>query len=141
MRSDLANHAKPDARKYYEAMSSGDIPTATGLFAADIKWHQPGGHRFAGLKDGAVAVGEMIGAQMALTGGTFGLKFTGNWRSRRVSVCGLMPGNAARSSVKRLGPLRSSRTMSVAQGPSSRVRNRATPHSVRPPAGRRPADP
>lgn len=65
------------ARKYYEAMSSGDIPTATGLFAADIAWHQPGDHRFAGLKDGAAAVGEMIGAQMALTGGTFELKFTG----------------------------------------------------------------
>jgi ketosteroid isomerase-like protein len=65
------------AQEYYEAMSSGDIPTATGLFAPDIKWHQPGGHRFAGLKDGAAAVGEMIGGQMALTAGTFQLKFTG----------------------------------------------------------------
>ncbi|HEY1093622.1 MAG TPA: nuclear transport factor 2 family protein [Glycomyces sp.] len=65
------------ARTYYEAMSAGDIPTATSLFAADIAWHQPGDHRFAGLKDGAAAVGEMIGAQMALTEGTFELKFTG----------------------------------------------------------------
>ncbi|THV41809.1 nuclear transport factor 2 family protein [Glycomyces buryatensis] len=65
------------AQQYYEAMSSGDIPTATGLFAPDIAWHQPGGHRFAGLKDGAAAVGEMIGGQMDLTAGTFALKFTG----------------------------------------------------------------
>jgi ketosteroid isomerase-like protein len=64
------------AQRYYEAMSSGDIPAATGLFAADIAWHQPGSHRFAGLKDGGAAVGEMIGGQMALTAGTFKLEFT-----------------------------------------------------------------
>ncbi|MDA1362504.1 nuclear transport factor 2 family protein [Glycomyces luteolus] len=74
--SESANTAKV-AQTYYEAMSAGDIPTATGLFAADIKWHQPGGHRFAGLKDGPAAVGEMIGGQMALTTGTFKLEFTG----------------------------------------------------------------
>jgi len=65
------------AQRYYEAMSSGDIPTATGLFAAEIQWHQPGSHRFAGLKNGPAAVGEMIGGQMALTGGSFALEFTG----------------------------------------------------------------
>jgi ketosteroid isomerase-like protein len=73
--SESVNTAKV-AQRYYEAMSSGDIPTATGLFATDIKWHQPGGHRFAGLKNGPAAVGEMIGGQMDLTAGTFALEFT-----------------------------------------------------------------
>ena len=73
--SESANTAKV-AQRYYDAMSSGDIPAATGLFAADIKWHQPGVHRFAGLKDGPAAVGEMIGGQMDLTAGTFALEFT-----------------------------------------------------------------
>ena len=49
--------------------------------------------------------------------------------NRDDSVFGLMPGSPSRSSVKRLGPVRSSRTMSVAHGPSKTVRNRATGHS------------
>lgn len=65
------------AQRYYEAMSAGDIPAGTSLFADDIVWHQPGGNRFSGTRDGAAAVGEMIGGQMALTGGTFELRFTG----------------------------------------------------------------
>jgi ketosteroid isomerase-like protein len=65
------------AQQYYEAMSSGDIPAGAALFADDIVWHQPGGNRFSGIRDGAAAVGEMIGGQMALTEGTFELKFTG----------------------------------------------------------------
>lgn len=65
------------AQQYYEAMSSGDIPAGTALFADDIVWHQPGSHRFAGIRNSAAAVGEMIGGQMALTEGTFELKFTG----------------------------------------------------------------
>jgi uncharacterized protein len=65
------------AQRYYEAMSAGDIPAGTALFADDIVWHQPGGSRFSGIRNGAAAVGEMIGGQMALTEGTFELRFTG----------------------------------------------------------------
>jgi ketosteroid isomerase-like protein len=65
------------ATQYYEAMSAGDIPTATGLFAPDIAWHQPGANRFSGVRDSAAAVGEMIGGQMAVSEGTFALEFTG----------------------------------------------------------------
>jgi len=65
------------AQRYYEAMSAGDIPAGTALFADDIVWHQPGGNRFSGIRNGAAAVGEMIGGQMALTEGTFELRFTG----------------------------------------------------------------
>jgi hypothetical protein len=46
-------------------------------------------------------------------------------------VLGLIPGSPARNSVKRFGPVSSSRTMSVAQVPSSTVRNRAIGHSGR----------
>jgi len=65
------------AQQYYEAMSAGDIPAGTALFADDIAWHQPGGNRFSGTRDGAAAVGEMLGGQMTLTEGTFELRFTG----------------------------------------------------------------
>lgn len=65
------------AQRYYEAMSSGDIPAGLALFADDIVWHQPGSNRFSGIRNSAAAVGEMIGGQMALTEGTFELRFTG----------------------------------------------------------------
>jgi uncharacterized protein len=65
------------AQQYYEAMSAGDIPTGTSLFADNILWHQPGGNRFSGTRDSAAGVGEMLGGQMALTEGTFELRFTG----------------------------------------------------------------
>jgi ketosteroid isomerase-like protein len=65
------------AQRYYEAMSSGDIPAGAALFADDIVWHQPGGNRFSGVRNSAAAVGEMLGGQMTLTEGTFELKFTG----------------------------------------------------------------
>lgn len=65
------------AGRYHEAMSSGDVPAGTALFADDIVWHQPGANRFSGAHDGAPAVGELIGGMMALSEGTFELRFTG----------------------------------------------------------------
>jgi ketosteroid isomerase-like protein len=65
------------AQKYYEAMSAGDIPAGTALFAEDIVWHQPGANQFSGDRAGAAAVGAMLGGMMAASEGTFALTFTG----------------------------------------------------------------
>jgi len=65
------------AHRYHEAMSSGDVPAANALFADDIVWHQPGDNRFSGDHDGVAAVGELIGGMMAVSDGTFELRFTG----------------------------------------------------------------
>ncbi|WP_277207205.1 nuclear transport factor 2 family protein [Isoptericola croceus] len=65
------------AQRYYEAMSAGDIPAGTALFADDIVWHQPGANQFSGVRDSAAAVGEMLGGMMAASEGTFALTFTG----------------------------------------------------------------
>lgn len=65
------------AQQYYAAMSVGDIPTGTALFAADIVWHQPGRNRFSGAHDGGAAVGELLGGMGTVSDGTFELRFTG----------------------------------------------------------------
>lgn len=65
------------AQRYHQAMSSGDVPAANALFADDIVWHQPGANRFSGNHGGGPAVGELIGGMMAVSDGTFELRFTG----------------------------------------------------------------
>jgi ketosteroid isomerase-like protein len=65
------------AQQYYAAMSSGDVPAGTALFADDIRWHQPGANQFSGDHDGAASVGAMLGGMMAASEGTFALTFTG----------------------------------------------------------------
>jgi ketosteroid isomerase-like protein len=65
------------ARRYVDAMAVKDFATVTSLFADDIVWHQPGTNHISGTRNGAAAVGELLGATMALTDGTFELAVTG----------------------------------------------------------------
>jgi uncharacterized protein len=65
------------AREYVDAMGAKDFGRVASLFADDIVWHQPGGNRFSGAHRGSAAVGELIGAQLALTGGTLEVVVTG----------------------------------------------------------------
>ncbi|GGW97018.1 nuclear transport factor 2 family protein [Streptomyces lomondensis] len=65
------------ARRYADAVSAKDFAAVASMFADDIVWHQPGAHRLAGTYRGAAAVGEMFGAQMSATQGTFELALTG----------------------------------------------------------------
>ncbi|MDA1361211.1 nuclear transport factor 2 family protein [Glycomyces luteolus] len=61
------------AQLYIDAMASGEPSALAALFADDLVWHQPGRNRFSGDKHGGGAVGEMIGAMMGVSGGTFAL--------------------------------------------------------------------
>ncbi|MDN3242507.1 nuclear transport factor 2 family protein [Glycomyces tritici] len=65
------------AQLYIDAMASDEPGALPALFADDIVWHQPGANRFSGVKHGSGAVGAMIGAMMAVSGGTFALQSTG----------------------------------------------------------------
>ena len=67
------------AKKYTAALAAKDFDTVAGMFAADIVWHQPGDHRLSGTHRGQAAVGELLGAQMAATQGTFELSLTGDF--------------------------------------------------------------
>ncbi|MFF9809297.1 nuclear transport factor 2 family protein [Streptomyces coeruleorubidus] len=65
------------ANRYVDAVSAKDFAAVAGMFADDIVWNQPGTHRFSGSHRGVAAVGEFLGAQMAVTEGTFDLALTG----------------------------------------------------------------
>lgn len=62
---------------YSAALSQGDIPTAFSHFSPDARWHQPGGHQFAGTKSGLEAIGKMLGDMMGATQGSLVINPTG----------------------------------------------------------------
>ncbi|MFE3460161.1 nuclear transport factor 2 family protein [Nocardiopsis aegyptia] len=63
--------------RYFDALAAQDFATVAAVFADDIVWHQPGGHRFSGTHSGSAAVNELIGGMMAVSEGTFELTVTG----------------------------------------------------------------
>lgn len=63
---------------YAQALGTGDVPTAFSFFSADVRWHQPGSHRYSGVKQGAEEIGTMLGGMMEATKGSFALKPDGN---------------------------------------------------------------
>jgi ketosteroid isomerase-like protein len=65
------------ATRYFDALAQGDFATVTGMFAEHIVWHQPGDHRFSGTRNGGASVGEMIGAMMEATAGSFKISVVG----------------------------------------------------------------
>ena len=65
------------ARTYFEALSAKDFATVAGMFADDVRWHQPGGNRFSGTHDGGAAVGELLAGMTTVSEGTFELTLTG----------------------------------------------------------------
>lgn len=70
--------AKEVIMAYTEALGKGDIQTAFSFFGEEVQWHQPGSNQFSGLKKGAEKIGEMIGAMMEVSKGTFVLTPNGS---------------------------------------------------------------
>jgi uncharacterized protein len=70
---DMTESTAAVAQQYLDAMASGEPGALAALFADDLVWHQPGANQFSGNKNGGGAVGEMIGAMMGVSGGTFAL--------------------------------------------------------------------
>ncbi|MEQ0558467.1 nuclear transport factor 2 family protein [Amycolatopsis sp. NEAU-NG30] len=65
------------AKRYLDALAAGDFDAVAALFTENVAWHQPGGNRFSGTHVGGGAVGQLLGGQMAVTGGTLEVKPTG----------------------------------------------------------------
>lgn len=65
------------ANAYFEALGSGDVPRAMGMFAAGVVWHQPGANRFSGDHHGVDGIGALLGGMLEVSQGTFQLAVTG----------------------------------------------------------------
>ncbi|WP_102193427.1 nuclear transport factor 2 family protein [Microbacterium aurantiacum] len=65
------------AADYFNALASGDVPTAMGLLSADVVWHQPGANRFSGDHVGLDGVGALLGGMMEASEGSFQLSVAG----------------------------------------------------------------
>ncbi len=63
---------------YAEALGKGNVPAAFSFFSAEVKWHQPGNHQFAGIKIGIDEIGKMLSGMMEAAKGTFTLQPNGN---------------------------------------------------------------
>ncbi len=57
-------------RGAYAALAKGDILSAYAVFAPDLVWHVPDGHRLAGVYEGRDTVFGMLGQLVAMTGGS-----------------------------------------------------------------------
>jgi hypothetical protein len=53
---------------FQEALGKGDIPTAFSFFNTDVKWHQPGNHKFSGIKNGVGPVQQVSATPMTSNG-------------------------------------------------------------------------
>jgi len=62
---------------FFDSLANGDLDTLFSLFAHDVKWHQPGNHKFSGIKNGTDEVGSMIGEMMQDSAGSFVIKRSG----------------------------------------------------------------
>ena len=65
------------AATYFDALGSGDVPTAMAQLSADVTWHQPGANRFSGDHRGLEGVGALLGGMMEASEGSFQLAVTG----------------------------------------------------------------
>ncbi|MBO0931811.1 nuclear transport factor 2 family protein [Fibrella aquatilis] len=58
----LDNSPAQLAKAFLTAVQQGDHTVPKALLHPNVKWHQPGKHRFAGLKVSSAAVFQMVGA-------------------------------------------------------------------------------
>ena len=65
------------AATYFEALGTGDIPTAMAQFSPTVVWHQPGANQFSGEHTGIDGVGALLGGMMEASHGSFQLAVTG----------------------------------------------------------------
>jgi len=70
-------NAKKIVELYFESLGNGDTDTLFSLFAQDVKWHQPGNHKFSGIKNGVDEVDGMIGKMMQDAEGSLLIKQNG----------------------------------------------------------------
>lgn len=66
------------AATYFEALGTGDIPTAMAQFSPTVVWHQPGANQFSGEHTGIDDVGALLGGMMEASHGSFQLAVTGS---------------------------------------------------------------
>jgi uncharacterized protein len=69
----MSNENTDVARKYFQAIQTGDMATLGKLVDENVVWHQPGSNQFSGERRGRGAVFEMLGAMMQCSGGTFAI--------------------------------------------------------------------
>ena len=68
----MADHPNAELfRRGYTAFQNGDLDAVRALFAADIKWHTPGGGKFSGTRNGVDDTIGLFLQQFEESGGTF----------------------------------------------------------------------
>ncbi len=72
---------KDVVKAYFEALGKGDFSAALSFFEPNVKWHQPGNHRFAGVKHGIKELGKMLSDMAETTNGTMVVLPNGNLMS------------------------------------------------------------
>lgn len=65
------------AAAYFDALGSGDVPTAMALLSPQVVWHQPGENQFSGDHAGIDGVGALLGGMMKASEGSFQLAVSG----------------------------------------------------------------
>ena len=60
-------------REYFESIQKGDLARVGELLAEEVVWHQPGGNRFSGVRQGRDAVFAMLGGMMEASQGSFAI--------------------------------------------------------------------
>jgi uncharacterized protein len=61
------------AKRYINAVQTGDQAALSNLISSLVVWHQPGNNQFSGVKNGIAEFGAMFGAMMGVSGGTFAI--------------------------------------------------------------------
>lgn len=65
------------ANAYFDALGTGDVPTAMSLLSPEVVWHQPGANQFSGDHAGLDGIGALLGGMMEASAGTFQLSVSG----------------------------------------------------------------
>ena len=65
------------AATYFDALGTGDVPTAMAQLSEAVVWHQPGANRFSGHHRGLEGVGALLGGMMETSQGSFQLAVSG----------------------------------------------------------------
>lgn len=64
-------------RRYFDAVTRGDLEAVGNTFSSDIEWHQPGEGTLSGLHRGKEAIFTLLGQFMERSGGTFRIDSVG----------------------------------------------------------------
>lgn len=70
----METQAKQVVQEFLTAAQQGNHEKVNALLHPDVQWHQPGNHKFAGLKKSSAEVFQMLGSIHAYTVGTYALE-------------------------------------------------------------------